>query len=84
MRDVYDYTCTGIFERHKLMFAFQMTCHPRAAFQMTFTPSSFDGNGNGDLQPGGIGCVPEGRHRSDAPPRDSPQRGWALRAGKIS
>ena len=26
MRDVYDYTCTGIFERHKLMFAFQMTC----------------------------------------------------------
>ena len=26
MRDVYDYTCTGIFEKHKLMFAFQMTC----------------------------------------------------------
>ncbi len=24
--DVYDYTCTGIFERHKLVFAFQMTC----------------------------------------------------------
>jgi hypothetical protein len=23
---VYEYTCTGIFERHKLMFAFQMTC----------------------------------------------------------
>jgi len=23
---IYDYTCTGIFERHKLMFAFQMTC----------------------------------------------------------
>ena len=25
-REVYDYTCTGIFERHKLMFSFQMTC----------------------------------------------------------
>ena len=25
-RQVYDYTCTGIFERHKLMFSFQMTC----------------------------------------------------------
>ena len=24
-RVVYDYTCTGIFERHKLMFSFQMT-----------------------------------------------------------
>jgi len=24
-RNVYDYTCTGIFERHKLMFSFQMT-----------------------------------------------------------
>jgi dynein heavy chain, axonemal len=24
-RQVYDYTCTGIFERHKLMFSFQMT-----------------------------------------------------------
>ncbi len=24
--DVYDYTCTGIFERHKLVFSFQMTC----------------------------------------------------------
>ena len=23
---VYDFTCMGIFERHKLMFAFQMTC----------------------------------------------------------
>lgn len=22
---MYDYTCTGIFERHKLMFSFQMT-----------------------------------------------------------
>jgi len=26
MRQIYDYTCTGIFERHKLMFSFQMTC----------------------------------------------------------
>ena len=26
MRNIYDYTCTGIFERHKLMFSFQMTC----------------------------------------------------------
>ncbi|KAJ1434470.1 dynein heavy chain 10 axonemal [Ochromonadaceae sp. CCMP2298] len=26
MRQVYEYTCTGIFERHKLMFSFQMTC----------------------------------------------------------
>ncbi len=26
MRSVYDYTCMGIFERHKLMFSFQMTC----------------------------------------------------------
>jgi dynein heavy chain len=25
MRQVYDYTCIGIFERHKLMFSFQMT-----------------------------------------------------------
>lgn len=25
MRQVYDYTCIGIFEKHKLMFAFQMT-----------------------------------------------------------
>jgi dynein heavy chain, axonemal len=25
-RNVYDYTCTGIFERHKLMFSFQMAC----------------------------------------------------------
>lgn len=25
-RTIYDYTCTGIFERHKLMFSFQMTC----------------------------------------------------------
>jgi len=25
-RQIYDYTCTGIFERHKLMFSFQMTC----------------------------------------------------------
>jgi dynein heavy chain len=25
-REMYDYTCTGIFERHKLMFSFQMTC----------------------------------------------------------
>jgi len=24
-RDMYDYTCTGIFERHKLMFSLQMT-----------------------------------------------------------
>jgi dynein heavy chain len=24
--DMYDYTCTGIFEKHKLMFSFQMTC----------------------------------------------------------
>jgi hypothetical protein len=24
-RQVYDYTCTGIFERHKLMFSFQVT-----------------------------------------------------------
>lgn len=23
-KDVYDYTCTGIFERHKLMFSIQM------------------------------------------------------------
>ena len=23
---LYDYTCTGLFERHKLMFSFQMTC----------------------------------------------------------
>merc|ERR1711871_955925 len=26
MRSIYDYTCTGIFEKHKLMFSFQMTC----------------------------------------------------------
>lgn len=26
-RSIYDYTCTGIFERHKLMFSFQMTCN---------------------------------------------------------
>jgi dynein heavy chain, axonemal len=26
MRHIYDYTCIGIFERHKLMFSFQMTC----------------------------------------------------------
>lgn len=26
MRQIYDYTCTGIFERHKLMFSFQLTC----------------------------------------------------------
>ena len=26
MRQIYDYTCTGIFEKHKLMFSFQMTC----------------------------------------------------------
>lgn len=26
-RQIYDYTCTGIFERHKLMFSFQMTCN---------------------------------------------------------
>lgn len=26
MRQIYDYTCIGIFERHKLMFSFQMTC----------------------------------------------------------
>ena len=25
-RQIYDYTCTGIFERHKLMFSFQLTC----------------------------------------------------------
>lgn len=25
-RHIYEYTCTGIFERHKLMFSFQMTC----------------------------------------------------------
>ncbi|CAM9101409.1 unnamed protein product [Chrysoparadoxa australica] len=25
-RNMYDYTCTGIFERHKLMFSFQLTC----------------------------------------------------------
>jgi dynein heavy chain len=24
--DMYDYACTGIFEKHKLMFSFQMTC----------------------------------------------------------
>ena len=24
--DVYDYVCMGIFERHKLMFSFQLTC----------------------------------------------------------
>jgi len=24
-RELYDYTCTGIFERHKLMFSFQLT-----------------------------------------------------------
>ena len=23
--DVYSYTCLGLFERHKLMFSFQMT-----------------------------------------------------------
>jgi dynein heavy chain len=28
---MYDYTCTGIFERHKLMFSFQMTCMIMAA-----------------------------------------------------
>lgn len=26
MVQIYDYTCTGIFEKHKLMFSFQMTC----------------------------------------------------------
>ena len=26
MKQIYNYTCTGIFERHKLMFSFQMTC----------------------------------------------------------
>lgn len=26
MIQIYDYTCTGIFEKHKLMFSFQMTC----------------------------------------------------------
>lgn len=26
MNQIYDYTCTGIFERHKLMFSFQLTC----------------------------------------------------------
>ncbi|KAH8046311.1 dynein light chain binding protein [Aureococcus anophagefferens] len=31
MREIYDYTCTGIFERHKLMFAFQMTARSRTA-----------------------------------------------------
>jgi len=25
-RQLYDYTCTGIFERHKLMFSMQLTC----------------------------------------------------------
>lgn len=25
-RQLYDYTCTGIFERHKLMFSLQLTC----------------------------------------------------------
>jgi dynein heavy chain len=25
-RQIYDYTCMGIFERHKLMFSFQMSC----------------------------------------------------------
>ena len=25
-QQIYDYTCTGIFERHKLMFSLQMTC----------------------------------------------------------
>lgn len=26
MIQIYEYTCTGIFEKHKLMFSFQMTC----------------------------------------------------------
>jgi dynein heavy chain len=25
-RECYDYTCTGIFEKHKLLFSFQLTC----------------------------------------------------------
>jgi dynein heavy chain len=38
MRQIYDYTCTGIFEKHKLMFSFQMTCMIM--------------NGDGDLEQG--------------------------------
>jgi len=58
MRDVYDYTCTGIFERHKLMFAFQMTCQVQ--------------DGNGELNRGELDAFLKGDTGLDAPPRDSP------------
>ena len=66
MRDVYDYTCTGIFERHKLMFAFQMTCQVRSRRPVVSLSSlsRFGRRGRGD----GVGLL---RHRRDSPPRRS-------------
>jgi len=58
MRDVYDYTCTGIFERHKLMFAFQMTCQVQ--------------DGDGKLNRAELDAFLKGDTGLDAPPRPSP------------
>ena len=44
-RNLYEYTCTGIFERHKLMFSFQMTCmimEAEASEEMPFERSALD------------------------------------------
>ncbi len=80
MRDVYDYTCTGIFERHKLMFAFQMTyqvqdgCVTRRPFNLRRHRRDMELTGRRAQerrpQPRRIGRVPQGRHG----PRRASQR----------
>ncbi|KAH8057484.1 dynein light chain binding protein [Aureococcus anophagefferens] len=58
MREIYDYTCTGIFERHKLMFAFQMTCQVQ--------------DGDGNLVRPELDAFLKGDTGLDAPKRPSP------------
>ena len=68
MRDVYDYTCMGIFERHKLMFAFQMTCQVQ--------------DGNGELNRGELDAFLKGDTVWMRRPEILPFLGWALPAGR--
>jgi len=66
-RSVYDYTCTGIFEKHKLMFSVQMTTMIQAGYNL-LNRSEFDFFLKGNLA---LGAAPKKK------PQDwLPDVGW--------
>jgi len=67
-RNTYDYTCTGIFERHKLTFSFRLTC-------MVL-------DGDGKLDSSGLTCFLKGDTSLGDPKEKKPDKlDWLSAAG---